>query len=77
MVVATFVVLLVAFGLQLLAYGNGGHRAISDLPRVFLHRGVGPGSLPYLQRPLEYPVLAGGFLWAASLVSPTRSACSR
>lgn len=71
MVVATFVVLLVAFGLQLLAYGSGGHSAISDLPRVFLHRGVGPGSLPYVQRPLEYPVLAGGLLWAASLVSPT------
>jgi uncharacterized membrane protein len=71
MVVATFVVLLAAFGLQLVAYGSGGHSAISDLPRVFLHRGVGPGALPYLQRPIEYPVVAGWLLYVASLVSPT------
>ena len=71
MVVTTFALLLAAFGLQLLAYRNGGHSAISDLPRVFLHRGVGPGSLPYVQRPIEYPVLAGGLLYLASLVSPT------
>lgn len=71
MVVVTVAVLIGAFGLQLLAYGDGGHAAISDLPRVFLHRGVGAGALPYVQRPIEYPVLAGVLLYVASLVWAT------
>jgi hypothetical protein len=69
--VALAAVLLLAFALQLLAFSHGGHDSISDLPRVFLHRHVGPGALPYLQRPVEYPVLAGIALYLATLVWPT------
>ncbi len=64
-------VLLLALGLQLLAFAHGGHDSLSDLPRVFLHRHVEPGALPYLQRPVEYPVLAGIALYLATLVWPT------
>ena len=71
MVVATVTVLVAALGVQLVAYGHGGHSSLSDLPRVFLHRGVGPGALPYVQRPIEYPLLAGMLLYAASLVWAT------
>lgn len=71
MVVTIVVVLLVGLALQFAVYGNGGHRALSDLPRVFLHRGIGRSSLPYLDRPIEYPVLAGVLLYLAALVSPT------
>jgi uncharacterized membrane protein len=71
MIVATLGLLLAGLALQLLAYRHGGHTAISDLPRVFLHRGVGPGSLPYVDRPVEYPVLAGTLLYLAALVWPT------
>jgi hypothetical protein len=69
--VALAAVLFLALGLQLLAFGHGGHDSISDLPRVFLHRHVGPRALPYLERPVEYPVLAGAALYVATLVWPT------
>jgi uncharacterized membrane protein len=71
MITATLGVLLAGLALQLVVYGHGGHSAISDLPRVFLHRRVGPGALPYLERPIEYPVLAGLLLYLAALVSPS------
>jgi uncharacterized membrane protein len=71
MVAATVVTLLLGLALQLAVYGNGGHSALSDLPRVFLHRGIGRGALPYLDRPIEYPVLSGVLLYLAALVSPT------
>ena len=71
MVLANLAVLLVGLTLQLLVYGNGGHTSLSDLPHVFLHRGVGPGALPYVDRVLEYPVGSGILLYLASLVSPT------
>ncbi len=57
--------------LQVACYGNGGHTSISDLPRVFLHRGVGPGALPYLQRVVEYPVGSGVLLYLAAMVTPS------
>ncbi len=71
MVVATVVTLLVGLALQLAFYGSGGHSALSDLPRVFLHRGIGRDVLPYIDRPIEYPVLSGVLLYLAALVSPT------
>jgi hypothetical protein len=71
MVVATVAVLVAALGVQLVAFGHGGRSSLSDLPRVFLHRDVGPGALSYLQRPIEYPLLAGVLLYAASLVWAT------
>jgi uncharacterized membrane protein len=68
MIAATFGLLLAGLVLQLGVYGHGGHAAISDLPRVFLHRGIGPNSLPYVDRPVEYPVLAGVLLYLAALI---------
>lgn len=63
--------LLAGFALQLAVFSRGGHSALSDLPRVFLHRGVDPSHLPYLDRVVEYPVGAGLLLYAAALVHPT------
>ncbi|MGZ4676476.1 MAG: glycosyltransferase 87 family protein [Acidimicrobiia bacterium] len=70
-VVSGLALLLAAFVLQLLVYGQGGHSSLSDLPHVFLRRGVRPGALPYVDRVLEYPVGAGLLLYGASLISPT------
>jgi uncharacterized membrane protein len=70
MVLATVAVLAVALVVQLVFYRDGGHSALSDLPRVFLHRGVGPGSLPYVDRVIEYPVGSGFLLYLAALISP-------
>lgn len=60
--------LVAGFALQLAVFSHGGHSALSDLPRVFLHRGVDPGHLPYVDRVVEYPVGAGLLLYAAALV---------
>src|SRR5262245_44412915 len=50
MVVATAMLLAAGFALQLAFFARGGHVAISDLPRVLLHRGIGPGAFPYVDR---------------------------
>ena len=71
MVAVNLAALACAFGVQLAFFGNGGHSTLSDLPRVFLHRGVGPGALPYVQRVLEYPVGSGILLYLASLIAPS------
>ena len=55
MIGATVTVLAAAFALQLAVYRNGGSIAISDLPRVLLHRGIGPGALPYIDRVHRVP----------------------
>jgi uncharacterized membrane protein len=68
MVLATGAMLVAGLALQLVAYGHGGHESISDLPRLYLGRHVGPGALPYLDRRVEYPVLAGVLLFLASVV---------
>ena len=68
MVIAGSATLLLALTLQLLALRHGVHGSISDLPHVFLGRGIRPGTLPYVDRPIEYPVVAGFLLYAASLV---------
>jgi uncharacterized membrane protein len=69
---ATTTALLVAgFVIQWAVYGHGGHTAISDLPRVYLHRGMGPGVVPYVDRVLEYPVGAGLLMYLATLVAPS------
>jgi uncharacterized membrane protein len=70
-VLATVSLLLCALALQLAVFRNGGHAALSDLPRVLLHRRVAPGAPPYLVRPLEYPVLSGAMLYGADLVWPS------
>ncbi len=71
MVSASLLALAVGFALQLAFYGQGGRSSLSDLPRVFLHRGVGPGALPYLQRVIEYPVGAGVLLYLAAVIAPS------
>jgi uncharacterized membrane protein len=70
-VAATLGLLLCGLALQLAFFGDGGHAALSDLPRVLLHRQITPDQPPYLVRPLEYPVLSGLLLYAADLVWPT------
>ena len=61
-------VLAAGFLAQLLVYGHGGRTSLSDLPHVFLSRGVGPSRLPYIDRVVEYPVGGGMLLWVATLV---------
>jgi uncharacterized membrane protein len=71
MAAATTGLLLAGFALQLAVYRHGGHTAISDLPRVYLHRGMGPDVVPYVDRALEYPVGAGLLMFAAAQLAPS------
>jgi hypothetical protein len=64
MLAACSLVLLAGFGLQVLAYGHGGHSSISDIPHLVLSHDLTPGHWPYVDRVLEYPVLAGVLLGA-------------
>jgi hypothetical protein len=48
----------------------------SDIPKLFVDRGLVDGIVPYLQigpdgSYLEYPVLLGGFVWGASWITRT------
>jgi uncharacterized membrane protein len=70
-VAATLLTLAGAVLLQLVVFSHQGHVALSDIPRVFLHRGIGPTTPPYLSRPFEYPVLSGALMYLAALVWPT------
>src|SRR5712691_9219872 len=70
-VVASLIVLVGAFAIELATYRHGGHSSLSDLPRVFLHRGFGRGVIPYVDRVVEYPVGAGILLYLAALVAPS------
>ena len=58
------------FGLQLLSWSKGGRGTFGDLPKISLHRGIGPDAFPYIDRVLEYPVGAGLLLYLAALVAP-------
>jgi uncharacterized membrane protein len=71
MVAALLGLLAAGFALQVAFFAHHGHSALSDLPRVFLHRGISPTRLPYVDRVLEYPVGAGILLYLATLVAPT------
>src|SRR4051812_20690476 len=71
MVAATVAVLAGAVVLQLAVHLMEPHTALSDLPGVVAHRGIGPTAPPYLDRVLEYPVGAGILLYLASVVDPT------
>ncbi len=70
MVAATVGLLALALAWQLLTIRHGGRSSLSDLPRVFLHRGLAPHHLPYVERVLEYPVGAGILLYLAALIAP-------
>jgi hypothetical protein len=71
MVLATIGLLAGGLVLQLLVFGDGGRSALSDVPHVFLHRGVGPGAFPYVDRVVEYPVGSGLLLYLASVIWPS------
>jgi len=71
MVAATLGLMALALAWQLLTIRHGGRSSLSDLPRVFLHRGLAPHHLPYVERVLEYPVGAGILLYLAALVAPS------
>ena len=71
MVVAMLLTLATGLAIELAFWGSNGRYTISDLPRVFLHRGVGPGAFPYIDRVIEYPVAAGLMLYAATLIAPS------
>ncbi len=71
MIAATLATLALALTWQLVTVRHGGHSSLSDLPRVFLHRGLAPHHLPYVDRMLEYPVGAGLLLYLAALVAPS------
>ncbi|MPR00361.1 DUF2029 domain-containing protein [Modestobacter sp. I12A-02628] len=45
------------------------HFCYSDTVPLFGLRGLADGSVPYLDSPLEYPVLTGGFMWVAAWVA--------
>src|SRR3954447_2239867 len=71
MVAATVAVLAGAVVLQVVVHLMEPHTALSDLPGVVAHRGIGPTAPPYLDRVLEYPVGAGILLYLASVIDPT------
>src|SRR3954470_10329617 len=71
MVAATVAVLAGAVVLQLAVHLMEPHPALSDLPGVVAHRGIGPTAPPYLDRVLEYPVGAGILLYLAAVIDPT------
>ncbi len=70
MLAATGLLLAAGFGLQVLVYAHHGHESISDIPRLVLSRDLTPGHWPYVDRVLEYPVLAGLLLEAAVTLRP-------
>jgi uncharacterized membrane protein len=65
--------LIIALGLQLVLYHHGGHQSVSDIPRIVLGRHFERGTVPYIDRLVEYPVLAGGLLAVAVSVWPSPS----
>ena len=44
--IAGIALMMGAMAIQLIAFGQGGYGSVSDLPSVFLYRGVGPDALP-------------------------------
>jgi len=70
MLTACGALLVLAFCVQIAAYGRGGHASISDVPHLVVARGITPAHWPYLDRALEYPIAAGLLLGSAVTVSP-------
>ena len=66
---STAALLVVAFGIQLAFVLGVGEHPLSDVVNVYRLRHVGPGALPYLDRPMEYPVLIGFTLYGAAVVA--------
>jgi hypothetical protein len=70
MLLACGLLLLAGFGLQALVYAHGGRTSISDIPHLVLSRDLTPGHWPYVDRVLEYPVLAGVLAGMAVAIRP-------
>ncbi len=62
---------MVAGAIQLAFYRHGGAGSLSDLPHLFLARGIRPNAFPYVDRPLEYPVGAGFLFCGATVIAPS------
>jgi uncharacterized membrane protein len=69
--VCTVVALVAGLALQLLS-AHFGHM-YGDIEMLFRARGIRPHELPYLDRPLEYPVVIGFLMWATSWVGHTQA----
>ena len=67
----TFVTLAAAALLQLAVYRNGGHTALGDMPGRFFAWKLDAGALPYLDRPVEYPVVIGYLGYVISSIAGT------
>ena len=61
--------LVLAFAIQLAFVMGVGKHSLSDVPNVYRLRHVGPGALPYVDRPVEYPVVIGFVLYGAAVVA--------
>jgi hypothetical protein len=74
LLVATAATFAVAVGLQLGSCVDGDcTRGLGDVAKVYVHRGVRPDAPPYIDRMVEYPVVTGAVIYAASFAgdSPT------
>lgn len=67
----TGLTLILGAGLQLAVYRHGGHTALGDIPGRFFAWRLGPRALPYLDRPVEYPVVIGMIAYLTALVART------
>jgi hypothetical protein len=74
LLLATAATFAVAVGLQLASCVDGDcTRGLGDVAKVYVNRGVRPDAPPYLERMVEYPVVTGAAIYAASFAgdSPT------
>ncbi len=67
----TVATLCVAGLLQLAIYRHGGHTALGDIPGRFFAWRLGPHSLPYIDRPVEYPPVIGLLAYLVALFGRT------
>lgn len=60
-----------AIGLAIQVWSGLDGRTYGDIAPLFDGRGIRPDALPYIDRPLEYPVVIGYVMWACSWVADT------
>lgn len=71
MVAANVALLVGVLLIQIALTNHSGRSSLSDLPHLFRMRGVGLHAIPYLDRPFEYPVVAGMLFYGAVVVAPS------
>lgn len=64
----TLLVLGASLAMQLWYLRHGTASPLGDIPGRYIVRGIRPGSLPYVDRVVEYPVLIGWAMWFASWI---------